>query len=252
MTPLLRILAAAALLAPAFASAQTAVPPSLQVSRLAPQLVAFAGGQTNFDSLVNGLASGTPVSLVSALPNGQVQTVSFTPQGTMSPTQIAQTLESARQGLISRGIATPTGQQLSVALVGGGLATQTGTAQVAGVLPAANQPVSAAAGGSAATTPITTTTTGVPVNPNGTPSPAALIQGQTGAAGAGATPPSPARIIQNQRGSNISDTPTPGNISNTPSTTAPAQAPAAAPSTPAPLAPAAPSAGSAPFAAPAR
>ena len=222
-------LLAAALLAPVLVLAQTTtttvtttesgVPPSLQVSRIAPQLIAFAGGQTNFDNLVNGLALGTPVSLVSALTNGQVQTVTFTPQGTMTPTAIAQTLESARQGLISRGVGAPTGQQVAVSLVGGVLPTQTGNVQVTALLPAANQPaqLSTAAAGATATptSPVTTSIT----QPAGAPSPAALLQGQSGSGG-GTTPPSPAAIIQQQRGSNISDTPTSGNISNTPNAAA--------------------------------
>ena len=235
----LRTLAAAALLVPALAAAQTTtttvigVPASLQVSRLGPQLVSFAGGQVNFDSLVNGLALGTPVTLSTTLPTGQTQIVSFTPNGTMTPVQIAQTLESARQNLIARGIGTPTSQQVAITLTGGALPTQLGAVQVNPLLPASVVPVAAAP---AANTAATTSATGgtVPVQPNvttsvlqsnnGTPSPAALIQGQSGAGGT--TPPSPAAIIQQQRGSNISDTPTPANISNTPSaatgTTAPA------------------------------
>src|SRR5215212_9916772 len=107
MKNLLLSLASAALLVPALAPAQTAttvigVPASLQVTRLAPQLVSFAGGQTNFESLVNGLALGAPVTITTALPNGQTQIVSFTPAGTLTPLQIAQTLEAARQSLISR------------------------------------------------------------------------------------------------------------------------------------------------------
>ena len=110
----MRTFLAIALLAPALAPAQTAttapfgVPQSLQVTRLAPQLVSFAGSQANFDSLVNGLALGAAVTLSTVLPDGQVQTVSFTPRGTMTATQIAQTLETARQDLISRGVAAPT------------------------------------------------------------------------------------------------------------------------------------------------
>ncbi|HEV2431925.1 MAG TPA: hypothetical protein VGT43_10500, partial [Burkholderiales bacterium] len=49
------------------AIAQTAVPPQVTVQRLAPQLVAFAGSQSNFQNLVSGLALGTPVQLVSIL-----------------------------------------------------------------------------------------------------------------------------------------------------------------------------------------
>ena len=75
------------------ALAQTAVPPELTVQRLAPQLVAFAGSQSNFQNLVSGLAAGTPVQLVSVLPDGSAQIVSFTPTVELTPQQIAQTLE---------------------------------------------------------------------------------------------------------------------------------------------------------------
>jgi len=226
MTRFLRSLIAAALLVPALATAQTTpsatvgVPPSLQVSRLGPQLVLFAGGQTNFDSLVNGLALGQSVTLSTVLPNGLTQVVTFTPAGTLTTAQIAQTLESARQNLISRGIAAPTSQQLAVSLTGGTLPTQTGAVTVSALLPAnvVPTPAAAAAGGTrdaAAPTTSTGVTTTV-VQPNGAPSPSALMQGQSGAGGT--TPPSPAAILQQQRGVNISDTPTLGNTSNTPTT----------------------------------
>jgi len=245
----LRFLAAAALLAPALAQAQmtttttttttaAGAQASLEVTRLAPQLLAFAGGQANFDSLVNGLAVGTPVTLVSTLPTGQIQTVTFTPQGTMTSTQIAQTLEAARQSLISRGLATPSAQQLAISLTGGVLPTQTGNVQVNAALPATNVPT-AAAGGTGVTggvaSPVTTT-----ISPNnGTPSPSALIQGQSGAGGT--TPPSPAQVIQNQRE---------GNISNTPNATASSTPAPTAPSASAPLG--GPAAGGSRFAAPVR
>jgi hypothetical protein len=253
MKKVLLTLATAALLAPALAVAQTTttvvgVPASLQVSRLGPQLISFAGGQTNFDNLVNGLALGTPVTLTTTLPTGQTQIVSFTPNATMTPVQIAQTLESARQNLIARGIGTPTSQQVAITLTGGALPTQLGAVQVNPILPASVVPVAAAP---TATTAATTSATGgtVPVQPNvtttvvqsnnGTPSPAALLQGQSGAGGT--TPPSPAAIIQQQRGSNISDTPTTANISNTPTagtgTTPSTSAPA---TTATPIAPATP------------
>jgi hypothetical protein len=241
-----------ALLAPAIAAAQTTtttttttvigVPVSLQVSRLAPQLINFAGGQVNFDSLVNGLALGTPVTLSTTLPNGQVQVTTFTPPATLTPIQIAQTLETARQSLISRGIATPSGQQLAISLTGGSLPTQTGNVQVSGLLPTTTttQPGQAAAGATGTlvtdpaptTTPVTTTTTPA-ANPNGTPSPAALLQGQSPAGGP--TPPSPAAIIQSRPDGNISNTPTTGNVSNTPSVATPAGT-TAPPSTAAPAA----------------
>ena len=109
---------------------QAGVPPALEVQRLAPQLVLFAGGEVNFANLVNGLAFGVPVTLTSPLSTGLTEVVSFTPAGTMTPLAIAQTLEAARQSLISRGIAIPTAQQLGIALAGGTLATAAGTTQV--------------------------------------------------------------------------------------------------------------------------
>jgi len=235
-TPL-RFLLATALLAPALAPAQTTttttttvigVPPSLQVQRMGPQLVTFVGGQANFDSLVNGLSLGSPVTLTTALANGQQQVVTFTPQGALTPIQIAQTLETARQSLISRGVATPTAQQVAITLTGGTLPTQTGNVQVTGLLPIVPTETAAAGG---------TSTTVTTPSPNGTPSPAAIIQGQSGAGGT--TPPSPAQIIQNQRDGNISNTPnatgttagtTPSSSVTAPAATAPA-APTTAPAT---------------------
>jgi hypothetical protein len=129
-------LAAAALLAGG-AQAQTqllqtqlGVPPSLEVQRLAPQLVAFAGGDVNFQNLVNGLALGLPVTLTTPVAPGVTQIVSFTPAGTLTPAQVAQTLETARQAAIANGIATPTAQQISILLNGGALPTATGTTAV--------------------------------------------------------------------------------------------------------------------------
>ena len=130
----------------AFAQVQTevGVPPTLDVQRLAPQLVAFAGGEVNFSNLVNGLALGLPVTLT-------------TPLGTLTATQIAQTLETARQALISLGIANPTAQQIGVALLGGSLPTATGTAQTTAlvasttVLGATNVPTSTSASPAGAT-----------------------------------------------------------------------------------------------------
>jgi hypothetical protein len=180
------------------------VSPVLEVQRLAPQLVDFAGGEANFANLVNGLASGTAVSLTTPLPTGGAQLVSFTPAGKLTPLQIAQTLEGVRQSLISRGIAKPTAQQLATALVGGALPTALGTTQVSGVV--------------ATITPLATSTAAQQ-------SPAVSMQGGFGAAAAGGT----AGI----RG-NTSDSPFPRGISDTPPaavpgvTTPPSNAPAAA------------------------
>ena len=133
MKKILLIVAALALHAGAHAqnvTLQPGLPPTLEVQRLAPQLVLFAGGEVNFANLVNGLAFGVPVTLTTPLSTGLTEVVSFTPAGTMAPLAIAQMLESARQSLIARGVAIPTAQQLGIALAGGTLATSTGNTQL--------------------------------------------------------------------------------------------------------------------------
>jgi hypothetical protein len=134
------VLFVAALLLGAAAQAQTVfvqsgTQPALDVQRLAPQLVAFVGGDVNFQNLVNGLALGVPVTLSTTVAPGSTQVVTFTPTGRMTTVQIAQLLESARQSLIARGIATPSAQQLATTLVGGTLSTALGSTPVTGVVP---------------------------------------------------------------------------------------------------------------------
>src|SRR3954467_10415129 len=121
MTRFAALAVAAALFAPAAGFAQAQQNFSVQVQGLAPQLLAFAGSPANFQSLVNGLAQGVPITLVGTTAEGLQQTATFTPSGTMSSVQIAQTLEQARQALITRGIAAPTPEQIGVARVGGPL-----------------------------------------------------------------------------------------------------------------------------------
>jgi len=206
------VLLLAALALSAAASAQTAQfqvgsQPALEVQRLAPQLVAFAGGDVNFANLVNGLALGLPVTLTSATAPGVTQVVTFTPAGTMSVTQIAQLLESARQSLIARGIATPTAEQLGTVLTGGTLSTAVGTTPVTGLVG---------------------TSTGLATNTTSNVSPAVAQQQAISSAVAGGT----ARR-------NMSDSTFPRGISDTP----PQPAPTPAPSLPT-TAPAAPATGS--------
>ena len=133
-----RALAAFILSAATVAVAQTTVSPSQQVQLLAPQLVSFAGSAGNFDSLVNGLATGVPVTLVTVGTDGTLSIVTFTPGTALSTGDTARLLESARQNLIVRGIPTPTGEQLAAALLGGNVATPSGTAALTGVLTGTN------------------------------------------------------------------------------------------------------------------
>jgi hypothetical protein len=113
---------------------QIGAPPALEVQRIAPQLVGFAGSEVNFENLVNGLSLGLPVTLTTPVSAGVTQVVSFTPSGTMTPTQIALTLENARQVAIANGIAAPTAQQLGIILNGGALPTALGNPTVTGLI----------------------------------------------------------------------------------------------------------------------
>jgi hypothetical protein len=158
MRSALRVVVAFLAIASHGALAQTAVPPTLTVQRLAPQLVAFAGSQNNFQNLVTGLAQGTPVQLITVLPDGFTQVVTFTPTAAMSPTDIAQFLETARQQLIGLGIGTPTAEQIGIALMGGVVPTALGGSQVPGVLNAQSAPSPAVQIQSAAAAGATTST----------------------------------------------------------------------------------------------
>jgi hypothetical protein len=254
--------------------AQSVVPPALSVQRTAPQLVAFAGSPANFQNLVNGLAQGTAVQISTVLPDGSTQLVTFTPTGAMTPTQIAQVLESARQRLISLGIATPTAEQIALTLMGGVVPTALGGSQVPGVLspqstpsPAAQAQANAAFGSSAAagatslgststsTTPAPTSTpaTTPPVNVQVIPATTAAtattlprVNTSDSAIPAGATSRSPTPPAPTLPGPSATANPTPpgetpSSLTAAPTaTTPPATAPAATPpaaKTPAPSTP---------------
>ena len=107
---------------------------SQQVQLFAPQLVPFAGSSGNFDSLVNGLTTGTAVTLTTVAADGSLQIVTFTPPTALSPVDAARFLETARQNLIARGIAAPSGAQLAASLMGGTIPTLSGTSALTGVL----------------------------------------------------------------------------------------------------------------------
>jgi hypothetical protein len=196
-----RLLAAVLAFAAQGALAQTVVPPTVTVQQLAPQLVNFAGSPLNFQTLVNGLATGGPVQLVTILPNGFSQVVTFTPSAAMTPAEIARVLETARQQLIGLGIGTPTAEQIGFTLMGGIVPTALGGTSVNGVLNPQNPPSpaaqiqqrGAAAGNTSASptsptslTPAPAVTSGVNVQfiPNATTSTTSATTGTPGAPGA--------------------------------------------------------------------
>jgi len=236
---------------PAF-SQTTPSAESAEVLGLAPQLVPFAGSTQNFQSLVDGLAAGQPVTLVTQTPDGFTQTVTFTPVGTLTPLQIAQTLEAARQQLISRGIAAPSAQQIGIALAGGTLPTTAGNVQVTGLVPVVNGTTpSSSAGASttpgalaptagrtpvlgAATTTPATTATGTAVTTTTAPTGGLTVQvtpGPSPMIGAAATPAATTGATTTAAPTPrfTSDTPTQQNLSNSPAPSIGAPASTSAP-----------------------
>ncbi len=202
MARLPRSLLAALLFAPALVLAQVQ-DPVVQVRGLAPQLVAFAGSEANFQNLVNGLAQGTPVSLVAVTADGLRQTVTFTPTGALAALQIAQTLEQARQSLITRGVAAPTPEQIGIALLGGRLTTPAGTTSVAGLLASAQGAGSASTGASVAPAASNLQVDVRPVAPAANTVAIGTVQ-------------PPTMTSASPRPGNTSDTPVSRNTSNTP------------------------------------
>ena len=215
------------------------VPAPLQVQRLAPQLVAFAGSDANFQSLVNGLANGTPVQLAATLSNGFSQTVTFTPSSLGSPAQIAQILEAARQQLIGLGIGTPTAEQIGFTLMGGLVPTPLGGTQVGGLANAQAtttapsraaqiQQQQQAGAGATAATPAVTSAVNVQTTPTAatTTTVAAPRQTSDSLAAPGATSRSTAPVVGASPAFNTSVSPV-VNTSNSPSATTPILAPGA-------------------------
>ena len=244
------ILVAALAIACHGAMAQTenvsTVPVPLAVQRLAPQLIAFAGSEANFQNLVNGLANGTPVQLTTALSNGFSQTVTFTPSALGSPSQIAQILEAARQQLIGLGIGAPTAEQIGFTLMGGVVPTPLGGTQVSGLAnaQATTNPQSraaqiqqqAAAGATAATSaPSVTSAVNVQTTPTAattTTTVGAARQTSDSLVAPGATSRSTAPVVSASPAFNTSASPA-VNTSTSPTATTPNTAPGAGSTPPA-------------------
>ena len=98
---------------------------------------AFAQVDPNFQTLLNALMQGTPVALLTQMPDGTVQVTSFTAPGQRSAADAAALIERARANLANFNVTEPTGQQLAVSLAGGALDVPTGRTQVASVVPGA-------------------------------------------------------------------------------------------------------------------
>ena len=96
---------------------------------------ALAQVDANLQALLNALMAGTPVALLTPLPDGTIEVTSFAAPGERSAADAALLIERARIDLANLGIERPTGQQLARALAGGTIDVPTGRTQIGGVLP---------------------------------------------------------------------------------------------------------------------
>jgi hypothetical protein len=107
--------------------------PALQspaAQRVAAQFEPLAGSPQNAQRLVQGLRTGTAITLASSSAS-----VTFTPATRpMGYGNISKALLLAQRDLAARGIVNPTPAQLQVALMGGTLVTAGGTVQMPGIL----------------------------------------------------------------------------------------------------------------------
>lgn len=100
-------------------SAKATAAPVDEASRLSSQYASWAGGKSNADSLVNGLRSGSSVTLVTVSPDNSKSIAGFTAQTQMSSAEIARSLAAAKRTLAGMGIRQPSADQIQSALIGG-------------------------------------------------------------------------------------------------------------------------------------
>jgi hypothetical protein len=117
----------AASLAFAAGAAAAAAAPQTDASRLAGQYAEWAGGQSNADSLVAGLRTGQPITLVTNGADRSVSIAGFTPNAPMSYGAVNHALTNAQRSLSRLGIDRPSAEQIQAALIGGEIATANGS-----------------------------------------------------------------------------------------------------------------------------
>jgi hypothetical protein len=99
-----------------------------ETTRLTNEFTGLAGSTTNAQALVNGLHSGTTVSLTGASTTGAAATTTFTPDtGKLGYGNVRIALSLAEASLAKQGITDPTSAELAAALNGGTLVLADGT-----------------------------------------------------------------------------------------------------------------------------
>ena len=123
-----RALAASLAASLAFAAgAMAATAPQTDASRLAARYSEWAGGQSNAESLIAGLRTGAPVTLVTNGADRSVSIAGFTPTGPMSFGAVSGALSNAQRSLGKLGITRPNAEQIQAALIGGEVTSSSGS-----------------------------------------------------------------------------------------------------------------------------
>lgn len=106
----------------------TATSTTQETTRLSNEFTGLAGSTTNAQALVNGLHSGTAVTLTSVSATGAATTTTFTPDtGKLGYGNVRIALSLAEASLAKQGITDPTSAELAAALNGGTLVLADGT-----------------------------------------------------------------------------------------------------------------------------
>jgi hypothetical protein len=119
-------LAAISLTTAIVVSAQAFAAPAESTSSISSKYSTWAGSKSNADSLVNGLRTGGPVTLVTVSPDNVKRIAGFTAQTTMTSEEISAALASAKRSLAGMGIKQPNAEQIQAALIGGEVALPNG------------------------------------------------------------------------------------------------------------------------------
>ncbi len=122
-----RLLAASLAASLAAASTFAANMPESPSARLAADYARWAGGRDNAQALVQGLHSGSSITLATRRPDHTVSLAGFTPNGPMSYEEVNRALANARSTLARAGVAHPDAEQIQAALIGGEIATRNGS-----------------------------------------------------------------------------------------------------------------------------
>ena len=129
------VLAAISMIA-SLAVASRAMAAAPDTSALAAKYATWAGGRENAQAIVNGLAHGSSITLVSSSRGHGRNLAGFTPKRALAPDEIADALANAQKTLSRLGINKPNAEQIQAALIGGEVTLPNGrTRELAGAVP---------------------------------------------------------------------------------------------------------------------